>query len=1167
MIKLLRSQNTADVADKFRAEKIQLKLTERDSTATITVGPEAPEIGVGRWLQDEDEPGAGIVWRVRSVQTDYKTGMRTIQCEHAISVLKEILLFGEITPAVITNNQNATVCTATEALAYIFAQQGVWQFGSILYNDTQEYNFNGDNVLAALETVSRSVPEAWWRYDFSRVPYTISITEKPGEYIGQLSELRMDRNIKSLNVTVDRGKMYTRFYPIGRNNLMLPEKYISKNESTYGIISKTETDENKTSEEDLRKWANERLRDHAEPQVTITVNALDLSEITGESLDSFTLGAYCTIPLPEYGTALKERIVSMQWQDKQNDPMNIQLTLANTREDLAKVLNKKESKSSTGKRSSAASLSKALKDVILTGPVENDYALIKVQTSGKEELIGTFSRAVAEWEVSAADGTITVTAKPQDQSKDVKLQAVNDSSWNGNVKGGKVQFSSDDGVNWANSGLTYSIDATARYNAGWGAARSSVLNKTYIVEEKTYNYFPSTAVAAADRLQYMQVAVPNATVNGGINDTNRYRYYVTSGQNDAYIRYGGVNGYVVAAVNHNQYSNGYSAGWGAARSSVSDKTYEVEEKTYDYFPASAVAAADRLNYIQVAKPNETVNGGINDTNRYRYYITSGQNDAYIRYGSLNGYIVAAVNHNQYSNGYNEGWGAARSSVSDKTYEVDNTTYDYFPASAVAAADRLNYIQVAKPNETVNGGINDTNRYRYYITSGQNDAYIRYGSLNGYIVAAVNHNQYSNGYNEGWGAARSSVSDKTYEVDNTTYDYFPASAVAAADRLNYIQVAKPNETVNGGINDTNRYRYYITSGQNDAYIRYGSINGYIVAAVNHNQYSNGYSAGWGAARGSVTGKTYEVDGTTYNYFPASAVAAADRLQYIQVAVPNETVDGGINDTNRYRYYITSGQNDAYIRYGSINGYIVAAVNHNQYSNGYSAGWGAARGSVTGKTYTDGGKTYNYFPASAVAAADRLNYIQVAVPNATVDGGINDTNRYKYYITSGQNDAYIRYGSINGYVVAAVNHNQYSTGHGDGWEAARNECVWPVAEDTNHDSITIYIPDVGSGHTSRTYYMGTKDTNHVGLYTMFEGSPVEVAELTHGTVPQASSIQLYKNGVGEITRSTSAPSGNPLTSLATILKQAYTNQGGAGQYVKFPATIDGGSGTKWYYIYMG
>ena len=42
----------------FRPESMQLQLGERDSSATITVGPEAPEIAIGDWMRDDTEPGS-----------------------------------------------------------------------------------------------------------------------------------------------------------------------------------------------------------------------------------------------------------------------------------------------------------------------------------------------------------------------------------------------------------------------------------------------------------------------------------------------------------------------------------------------------------------------------------------------------------------------------------------------------------------------------------------------------------------------------------------------------------------------------------------------------------------------------------------------------------------------------------------------------------------------------------------------------------------------------------------------------------------------------------------------------------------------------------------------------------------------------------------------------
>lgn len=78
MIKLLNGHSLTEKA-RFQPESMPMVLNERQSTATITVGPAAPEIKVGDWLQDMDEPGAGIVWRVKTVDTQYETKTRTLR--------------------------------------------------------------------------------------------------------------------------------------------------------------------------------------------------------------------------------------------------------------------------------------------------------------------------------------------------------------------------------------------------------------------------------------------------------------------------------------------------------------------------------------------------------------------------------------------------------------------------------------------------------------------------------------------------------------------------------------------------------------------------------------------------------------------------------------------------------------------------------------------------------------------------------------------------------------------------------------------------------------------------------------------------------------------------------------------------------------------------------
>ena len=114
--------------------------------------------------------------------------------------------------------------------------------------------------------------------------------------------------------------------------------YVSRNESTYGIISKVEVDSSLETTAELTAWANERLDKHAQPVVTVTVDGMDLAGATGESLDALTLGRLCRIPLPEFNTTIEERIIELNYRDKKNQPEAVRITLGNQRDDLVHII-------------------------------------------------------------------------------------------------------------------------------------------------------------------------------------------------------------------------------------------------------------------------------------------------------------------------------------------------------------------------------------------------------------------------------------------------------------------------------------------------------------------------------------------------------------------------------------------------------------------------------------------------------------------------------------------------------------------------------------------------------------------------------------------------------------------------------------------------------------
>ena len=373
-------------ATKFQPESLNLQLTERSSTASMTVSDAAPAMAVGDWLKLEDGPGSDIVWRVKSVDEQFEKKTRTINLEHIINTLRDKVIFGEVKSEYISGQEGVNPTNEDTARFILEQFQRDWVLGSVAGGHVRNaYTFNGDDLFSALETVSNTIEDCFWKMDMSRYPFRIDLYHLTGEVS---SEMRMDRNIRSLKKTVDRNGMYTMLFPIGKDDLHIVGDSISMNTDLYGIVCKVETDTNKETEEDLNRWAHDLLRRHCEPTVTITISGLDLSKATGEQLDSFHIGYMCRVPLPEFGTTIKERITKLSYPDVIQDPMNVTVTLANNLEDVASIINSLASSVAGGARSGATSASK---DHAWMEDTEDHVALVA------EGIIGTDENGEPNW--------------------------------------------------------------------------------------------------------------------------------------------------------------------------------------------------------------------------------------------------------------------------------------------------------------------------------------------------------------------------------------------------------------------------------------------------------------------------------------------------------------------------------------------------------------------------------------------------------------------------------------------------------------------------------------------------------------------------------------------------------------------------------------------------
>ena len=336
----------------FLPETQPLTLAERDSNSSITLrkGDGAPEIGFNDWLLQDDGPEGPIVWRVKSIDDSVDTETVTIGLEHVIKILEDQSFFSEVTTAMMAGTPGAATCTAKQAVEYVLAQQSDWVLGDFAYNVSNPYEFDGDGLYDAIETVTDSLEDSVWEYDMSVYPFKLHIRQRDNTV---QCEMRGERNLSTLRKSVSRSGMYTRIYPVGKNDLHIDGDYLSENEAVYGRIDKIETDQSKSTKELLQAWALGRLRRHSEPTVTISISGMELATETGEDLDRLTMNKICRAPLPEFSTTITERIVKKTWKDWRADPVGVTINLANNSQDVTEIIRNQSKRSGKAAKGNA----------------------------------------------------------------------------------------------------------------------------------------------------------------------------------------------------------------------------------------------------------------------------------------------------------------------------------------------------------------------------------------------------------------------------------------------------------------------------------------------------------------------------------------------------------------------------------------------------------------------------------------------------------------------------------------------------------------------------------------------------------------------------------------------------------------------------------------------
>jgi hypothetical protein len=180
-------------------------------------------------------------------------------------------------------------------------------------------------------------PSLMMTFNFTSFPWVMNLEAKPTAIS---AEGRLSRNVKSATITTDYTDLCTRVYmeelPGTKDNVYghLDATTIGK----YGVIEKEISGSGYTQEQ-ARRAAQLYLDKHKEPSITIQIDAIDLSKITGESLDTFQIGKKMRLALPGYGITKEETITQMVWSSLFGSPNSVTITLAEEEDTVLLAVN------------------------------------------------------------------------------------------------------------------------------------------------------------------------------------------------------------------------------------------------------------------------------------------------------------------------------------------------------------------------------------------------------------------------------------------------------------------------------------------------------------------------------------------------------------------------------------------------------------------------------------------------------------------------------------------------------------------------------------------------------------------------------------------------------------------------------------------------------------
>lgn len=293
------------------------------SNASMILPEGEPSLAARQYVELYSPEGSVGIYRVSSVRTQYGTE-QDVSLEHAI-----VTLCDDLTDAEKTLEGNMTAIM-NAILKYQTVKR--WTLGTVEATESGlSLDVDRHDLLDALLEAVKLVNGYALELDQSVTPWKIHLRKLSTT---PSCECRITRNIENVEITVDDQDLCTRVY-----SPALPNGYLDADTvDTWGVVARTIDIPDGTDAAKARKHAAAYMNERKNPNMAVEIDAQEMARLTGEPMDSFTTGDLCRLPMPEWGVALDERLISKRYTDLISAPESVRLSLSRLERNLARLV-------------------------------------------------------------------------------------------------------------------------------------------------------------------------------------------------------------------------------------------------------------------------------------------------------------------------------------------------------------------------------------------------------------------------------------------------------------------------------------------------------------------------------------------------------------------------------------------------------------------------------------------------------------------------------------------------------------------------------------------------------------------------------------------------------------------------------------------------------------